>query len=70
MSRSQDRPYGEPECESGVHMQGAGTDAVGRDPATLDSATHLGALHDTDQGQLPRVPVQLDALTKPSKLTV
>ena len=51
-------------------MQGAATDAVGRDPATLDAATHLGALHDTDQGQMPRVPVQLDALSKPSKLTV
>ena len=38
------------------------------DSAILDASTHFGAFHDTDSGQMPRVPVQLEALFKPCKL--
>ena len=49
-------------------MQGLGCKATSRDSAVLDASTHFGAFHETDKGQMPRVPVQLEAFSKPCKL--
>ena len=53
-----------------VIMQGSGCKATSRDSAVLDASTHFGAFHETDKGQMPRVPVQLEAFSKPCKLKV
>ena len=49
-------------------MQVSGCKATSRDSAVLDASTHFGAFHETDKGQMPRVPVQLEAFSKPCKL--
>ncbi|CAL5223543.1 g6075 [Coccomyxa viridis] len=46
--------------------RGADIAAASRDPAALDASTHFGALFDVDQGQMPRVPIRLDHMSKPS----
>ena len=53
-----------------VNMQGSGCQGMSRDSAILDASTHFGAFHDTDKGQMPRVPVHLEALSKPCKVKV
>ena len=50
--------------------QGGEIAATSRDPVVLDASTHLGAMHDTDYGQVPRVPVQLELMLKTSRLQV
>ena len=53
-----------------VCLQSSDIAATSRDPAALDALTHFGALLDTDQGQMPRVPIQLELMSKPSTFKV
>ncbi len=53
-----------------VCLQGADIAAASRDPAALDASTHFGALFDVDQGQMPRIPIRLDLMSKPSNFKV
>lgn len=47
-------------------IQGLEVEAFRAHPATLDSATHFGAVFDTDAGQPPRVPIALGTFTLPA----